>query len=88
MQISLFHYVALRTGSYSRLETKGKGAREIDNNMFRVQLPVIDAEHVAFPPAPVDAETLWGVVEFPPVHMTQDHRHYRTYCCHVMVDSA
>ena len=71
MQISLFHYVALTIGSYPRLETKGKGAGEIDNNiMFVVQLHVIDDEHVTFPPAPVDAETLWGVTDFPPVHMT------------------
>lgn len=60
MQISLFHYVALTTGSYPRLETKGKGTGEIDNNMFVVQLLVIDDEHVTFPPAPVDAETLWA----------------------------
>ena len=60
MQNSLFHYVALTTGSYPRLETKSKGAREIDNNMFVVQLPVIDDENVTFPQAPVDAETLVG----------------------------
>ena len=87
MQISLFHYVALTTRSYPRLETKGKGAREIDDNMFVVQLHVIDDERVTFPPAPVDAETLWGVAEFPPVHMTQDHN-YRAYCCQAMLDSA
>ncbi len=61
MQISLFHYVALTTGSYPRLETKGEGAGEIDNNMFVVLLSVIEDEHVTFLPAPVDAETLWGV---------------------------
>ena len=55
--------------------------------MFVVQLRVIDNEHVTVPPAPVDAETLWGVAEFLPVHMTQDH-YYRAYCCHVMLDSA
>ena len=86
MPIYLFHYVALTTGSYARLETKGKGAGEIDNNIFVVQLLVIDDEHVTFPPAPVDAETLWGVTEFPPVHMTKDHYH-RAYCCHVELDS-
>jgi len=80
MQIFLFHYVALTTGSYPRLETKGKGAREIDNNMLVVQLPVINDGHVTFPLAPVDAATLWGVDKFPPVHMTQDH-YYRAYCC-------
>jgi hypothetical protein len=42
MQIFLFHYIALTRGSFSRLETKGKGAREIDNIMSVVQLPVID----------------------------------------------
>ncbi len=86
MRISLFHYVALTTGSYPRLETKGKGTREIDNNMFVVQLPIINEEHVTFPPAPVDAKTSWGVTEFPPVHMTRDH-YYRAYCCQVMLDS-
>ncbi len=70
MQVSLFHYVALTTGSYPCLETKGKGAEEIDNIMFAVQLLVIDDEHVTFPPAPVEAETLWGVAEFFSVHMT------------------
>jgi hypothetical protein len=69
MQISLFYYVALTTGSYPRLEPKGKGAGEIDNIMFVVQLPIINDEHVTFPPAPVDAETLWGVAELPPVHI-------------------
>lgn len=86
MQISLFHYVALTTGSYPRLETKGKGTGEIDNNMFVVQMPVIDDEHVTLPPASVAAETLWGVTEFPRVHMTQDH-YYRAYCCQVMLES-
>ena len=78
MQISLFHHVALTTGSYPRIETKGEGAGEIDNGIFVVQLFVIDDEHVKFPPAPVDAETLLGVAEFPPVHMTQDH-YYRAH---------
>ncbi len=87
MQISLFHYVALTTGSFPRLETKSKGDGNIDNIMFDVRLPVIDDEHVTFPPAPVDAETLWCVAEFPPVHVTQDH-YYRAYCCQVMLDSA
>jgi hypothetical protein len=87
MQIYLFHYVALTTRSYPRLEIKGKGSGEIDNIMFVVQLPVIDDDHVTFSPAPVDAEPLWGVAEFPPVHMTQDH-YYRAYCCQVMLDSA
>ncbi len=70
MQISLFHYVALTTGTYPRLETRGKGAEEIDNNMFVVELPLLDDEHEIIPPTPVDAETLWGVNQFPPVHMT------------------
>ena len=86
MRISLFHYVALTIGSYPRLETKGTGAREIDKSMFVDQLLVIDDKHVTFPPAPVDAKTLWGVAEFPPVHMTQDH-YCRAYCCQVMLDS-
>ena len=86
MQISLFYYGALTTRSYLRLETKGKGTGEIDNIMFVVRLLVIREEHVTFPPAPVDAETLWGVVEVPPVHMTQDN-YYRAYCCQVMLDS-
>ncbi len=54
--------------------------------MFVVQMLVIDDEHVTLPPASVDAETLWGVNEFPPVQMTQDH-YYRAYCCEVMLDS-
>ena len=87
MQISIFHYVALKTGSYPRLETKGKGAREIDNIMFVVQLPVIDDEHATLPPAHVDAETLRGVAKFPPVHVTQD-QYYHAYCCQSMLDSA
>jgi len=87
MQISLFHYVALTTRNYPRLETKGKRAREIDSNMFVVQLLVIDDEHATLPPASVDAETVWGVVEFSPVHMTQD-QYYRAYCCQVMLDFA
>ena len=86
MQIYLFHYVALTTRSYPYLETKGNGTEEIDNNIFVVQMPVIDGEHVTLPPASVDAETLWGVTEFPRVHMTQDH-YYRAYCCQVMLDS-
>ena len=68
MQISLFHYVALTTGTYPRLETRGKGAGEIDNNMFVVELPLLDDEHEIIPHAPVNAETLWGVDKFPPVH--------------------
>ena len=87
MQISLFHYVALTTGTYPRLKTRGKGAGEIDNNMFVVELPFLDDEQEIIPPAPVDAETLWGVDKFPPVHMPQDH-YYRAYCCQVMLDSA
>ncbi len=35
----LFHYVALTTGTYPRLETKAKGAGEIDNIMFVVHFP-------------------------------------------------
>ena len=87
MQISLFHYVALTTRTYRRLETRGKGARKIDNIILEVELPLLDDEHEIIPPAPVDAETLWGVDKFPPVHMTQDH-YYRAYCCQVMLDSA
>ena len=87
MQIFLFHYVALTTGSYPRLETKGKGTGEIDNNMFVVELTLLDDEHEIIPPAPVDAEMLWGVDKSPLVHMTQDH-YYRAYCCQVMRDSA
>jgi hypothetical protein len=86
MQISLFHYVALTTGSYPRLESKGKGTGEVDNSMFVVQMPVIDDEPVTLPPASVAAETLWGVTEFPLVHMTQD-KYYRAYCCQVMMES-
>ena len=87
MQISLFHYVALTTSTYPCLETRGKGAVEIDNIMFVVELPLLDDEHEIIPPAPVDAEKLWGVDKFPPVHMTQDH-YYRAYCCQVMLDFA
>ncbi len=87
MQISLFHYVALTIGTYPRQETRGKGAWEINNIMFVVELPLLDDEHEIIPHAPVDAETLWGVEKFPPVHMTQDH-YYRAYCCKVMLDSA
>ncbi len=87
IQISLFHYVALTKGTYLCLETRGKGARKVDNIMLVVELPLLDDEHDIIPPTPVDAETLWGVDKFPTLHMTQDH-YYRAYCCQVMFDSA